>query len=451
MSFHRMAAVLATAIAAVSFSRPGLAQDRPAPLRGAFTNLQRVAAPINSEHWESMGSLSADKLWIYFVSNRPPSRGSEFCVDLWVARRSRVDEPFGEPTNEGVLRHVNSLGDECTPNISSDDLVLTFYSDRHAHFSGNYEIYIATRQSPEDDFGPAVKFEEAYPNSGVSSGHAEFGQSMSCDRLSLHFASNRPGGEGGFDLYVATRDTPSGIFGNVRNLRSINTKAHEFSPIVSADNLTLFFSDLMPPLRARGLGGGDIWMVTRGSLDEDWEGDNVINLGAPINGPFTDFDFFVSHDWPAAGATIWFTSDRPQERHGNKNCSDSPLLDEIWDADIYTATWMPLEPFRRGDANADGGVNLTDAVFILLHLFAGGGPPSCDKAADVTDSGFIEITDAVYLLQYLFLRGAAIPEPHPGCGFDPTSNFYLVSCDSHPPCEAEPAPGRRPLPPELAK
>ena len=77
--------------------------------------------------------------------------------------------------------------------------------------------------------------------------------------------------------------------------------------------------------------------------------------------------------------------------------------------------------FRRGDSNADGTVDLTDAVFTLRSLFQGGEAPSCADASDADDSGALDLTDAVYTLQFLFLGGAVPPPPGPfGCGSDST-------------------------------
>jgi hypothetical protein len=76
--------------------------------------------------------------------------------------------------------------------------------------------------------------------------------------------------------------------------------------------------------------------------------------------------------------------------------------------------------FRRGDADSDGKIDLTDAVAALLYLFAGGEAPACMDAADSDDSGAIEITDAITLLRRLFQGGAVLPGPYPDCGRDPT-------------------------------
>jgi hypothetical protein len=93
-----------------------------------------------------------------------------------------------------------------------------------------------------------------------------------------------------------------------------------------------------------------------------------------------------------------------------------------------------VEPrFRRGDANSDCWVDLTDAVFVLLWLFQSGTRPLCEDAADADDSGRIELTDAILLLTFLFLGGDAPPAPgvlEPGV--DPTADT-LGRCEE-PPC-----------------
>jgi len=78
--------------------------------------------------------------------------------------------------------------------------------------------------------------------------------------------------------------------------------------------------------------------------------------------------------------------------------------------------------FVRGDADGNLAVNLTDAIYILNHLFLGGTVPVCDDAADVDDSGITDIADAVNLLLHLFQSGAAPPSPYPDPGADPTAD-----------------------------
>lgn len=75
--------------------------------------------------------------------------------------------------------------------------------------------------------------------------------------------------------------------------------------------------------------------------------------------------------------------------------------------------------FSRADCNADGSVDLGDAVAALELLF-GGGAVSCQVACDANDDDQVNVADPVHLLGYLFGGGFSIPAPHPTCGADPT-------------------------------
>ena len=94
---------------------------------------------------------------------------------------------------------------------------------------------------------------------------------------------------------------------------------------------------------------------------------------------------------------------------------------------------VPFEElFVRGDANADGFGDLSDAVRILEFLFLGEEAPLCLKSADVDDTGEVLLTDPVFLLNYLFLGKEAPPPPHEFCGEDLTPD--ALPCELHPPC-----------------
>lgn len=77
-------------------------------------------------------------------------------------------------------------------------------------------------------------------------------------------------------------------------------------------------------------------------------------------------------------------------------------------------------PFRRGDVNGDGKINLSDPIWIVSALFFGASFGPCRAAADVDDDGKLVLTDAIYTLNFLFRGGPAPPAPYPGCGEDPT-------------------------------
>lgn len=92
-------------------------------------------------------------------------------------------------------------------------------------------------------------------------------------------------------------------------------------------------------------------------------------------------------------------------------------------------TGAVAEQFRRGDGDANGSVNLTDAVNVLNYLFRGAAAPPCPDSADFDDDGALKLTDAVYLLTALFRGGPVPPAPGPdACGPDPTADDALGPC-----------------------
>ena len=87
-------------------------------------------------------------------------------------------------------------------------------------------------------------------------------------------------------------------------------------------------------------------------------------------------------------------------------------------------------PFRRGDANGDGEVNISDPVNILLWRFSTGEEPDCLDTADANDDERHDITDAIFLLLYLFQGEQTPPEPGPDrCGTSPTASTGCKSYD----------------------
>lgn len=65
-----------------------------------------------------------------------------------------------------------------------------------------------------------------------------------------------------------------------------------------------------------------------------------------------------------------------------------------------------------GDANSDATVNISDAVYLIAYIFAGGLPPSPLLAGDSNCDSAVNISDAVYLIAYIFAGGQA---PCAGC------------------------------------
>ncbi len=85
--------------------------------------------------------------------------------------------------------------------------------------------------------------------------------------------------------------------------------------------------------------------------------------------------------------------------------------------------------FRRGDCDSSGGINITDAIFNLNHLFVEGPRGFCDDACDSNDDGVINLADSLATLEYLFRGGSPPPIPGPiDCGIDETEDLLGGIC-----------------------
>lgn len=115
----------------------------------------------------------------------------------------------------------------------------------------------------------------------------------------LYIASNRPGGFGGQDIWVAERGRRDTAWGDPRNLGpSINTAANEYCPTPTPDGHGLFFVSNRPG----GCGGGDIY-YTRRHPKRGWS--EPQNLGCAVNSAAEEASPFL------VGDELYFSSTRP--------------------------------------------------------------------------------------------------------------------------------------------
>lgn len=96
---------------------------------------------------------------------------------------------------------------------------------------------------------------------------------------------------------------------------------------------------------------------------------------------------------------------------------DSRVPVEIWydplgfSADIFESQVF-ITP-RTGDADGNCLVSISDAVYLIYYIFAGGPAPVPCQAGDVDCSGIVNISDAVYLINFIFVSGPSpcLPDP----------------------------------------
>ena len=207
----------------------------------------KLGPPVNSSTVDFCPIISTDGLSLYFTPlNRAGGYGS---LDIWVATRATVSDPWGESSNLGPT--INTSQDDIATSISCDGLVLYFYLKPPP--SGPGDIYMSTRPTTNDAWGEPVNLGPT-----VNSSYKDGSPCISANGLLLFFFSNRPGGFGDLDLYMTRRATIDDDWGIPVNLGpAINTSAFEAFATILPDGSTLFFESSRPG----GVGGQDIWQA----------------------------------------------------------------------------------------------------------------------------------------------------------------------------------------------
>ena len=215
------------------------------------------------------------------------------CVVLTNAYVAKADFTFGAVTNLGPP--VNTSFNEGLQMISSNGLSLYFTSNRSGGF-GERDLWVAKRISIEDEWEPAINIGPT-----VNSSDDEWAPSISADSLTLYFCSPRTGGHGNFDIWQTIRSTVNDQWGTPESLGSpINTPYYEKMPWISADGLEIYFTSD----RVGGTDLSDLYVSKRATISDTWG--EPVNLSV-LNSAHTEGEPSLSAD----GLTMFFSSTRP--------------------------------------------------------------------------------------------------------------------------------------------
>jgi len=197
----------------------------------------------------------------------------------------------GKWSSAEYLENINSPSNEAAHCISPDGKSIYFTSCDRRKGLGSCDLYVSHKKngiwSVPENLGEVLNsiYWDAQP-------------SISSDGNTLFFASNRPGGQGGRDIWFSHKNK-NGKWTHPLNLGdSINTNYHEETPFIHPNNINLYFmSDGHP-----GMGGSDLYVATK--MGDIWT--NIKNLGFPINTEADEGAVRVASD----GRTAFFSTDR---------------------------------------------------------------------------------------------------------------------------------------------
>jgi hypothetical protein len=331
--------------------------------------------------------------------------------------RAKADFIFGEPVNLGPP--INTSSNEATFCLSADGLELYISSNRPGTY-GIGDMWVSTRPTINDNWTEPVNLGPL-----VNSPFPDTVEYISPDSLELYFdALNRPGGKGGWDIWMtvrATKDDPWAVPTNLGT--AFNTSAHDWKPCIASDNLTFYFTSM----RSGGYGGADIWAAGRATTEEPWA--EPVNLGPLVNSAADDSGEFISGDGLAlffhsmrpggsGGHDLWMTKRRTIDDDWNAPVNLGPTLNSASDdimpnisADGSILYFCSLRPGGRGawdiwqapiilvvDFNSDGFVDTSDLCIMVENW--GTDNSLCDIGPMPWGDGVVDVEDLIVFMIY---------------------------------------------------
>lgn len=174
-------------------------------------------------------SISPDGRTLYFVSTRPPSKGT----DIWKVERTR--DGWGTPTR--LSDAINTDAYEFHPQVdAAGDLY--FATDGRTDSYGDADLYVSKFENgeylPAQNLGPQI-----------NTAAREWDAYVSPDDSYMLFKSNRPGGYGGMDIYIS--EHKRGTWTTPRNAGpAVNTELDDDTGDVTPDGRFLIFARSQP-------------------------------------------------------------------------------------------------------------------------------------------------------------------------------------------------------------
>lgn len=251
-----------------------------------------LGTEINSEWPDYAPMVNEDETLMIFTSRRREDNLSEdvyrdnfFFEDIFYSEK--VNGKWSQAKNIG--EPVNTPYHDANISLSFNEKRLYLYKDENM---GDlyYSDYVEGRWTKPQRMSSRI-------NSSI---YAERSITETSDPGTIIYSSDRPGGEGGLDLYMISKNEKDEWYKTKSLGEVINTEYNEDSPFLLHDGKTLFFSSN----GHKGYGGYDIFRTVYDSLTGEWS--EPENLGYPVNTPDNEIYFTATKD----GSRAYYASVR---------------------------------------------------------------------------------------------------------------------------------------------
>lgn len=242
-------------------------------------SVENLGSSINTEFPEYTPILPKDSSFMIFTSRRDATKGGkrdykddQYFEDIYMAK------PSGGKWSGSESLNINSKFHDAAADISSDGKTLYLYRDTP---KTKGDIYVSKYDDAKKMWSEPKKL-----NANINTKSRETAVCVSDDGKTLYFASDKPGGKGGLDIYKS--EMQGNDWGPAKAIDEINTPYDDDAPFLSFDGKALYFS-------SKGyntMGGYDVFKSTK-------EGDKwgkPKNMGTPINSPEDDVHLVLTED-----------------------------------------------------------------------------------------------------------------------------------------------------------
>ncbi|MEM9859122.1 MAG: OmpA family protein [Bacteroidota bacterium] len=250
--------------------------------RPARYSIQALGENINSPWPDYAPVLNKKGDVMIFTSRRQEGNTSPnvdkdnfYFEDVFIS--TKINNQWSPAKNIG--EPINTQYHDSNIALSADGNRLYLYKDE-----GRGDIYYS------DNDGSKWSEPKFLTNKINSSIYSENSATETSTSDVLFYTSNRPGGQGGIDIYMCIKDDKGNWYKSKSLGPVINTKFDEDSPFLAYDGKTLYFSST----GHKGYGGYDIFRSVYDSLKGEWS--EPENLGYPVNTPDNEISFNASPD-----------------------------------------------------------------------------------------------------------------------------------------------------------